>query len=69
MADWKRFAGARRLLVVMVLGGLLALSVAAMAEDKPIVGKPIIKKDPPKPKKDGEGSPQARWGTNGRAAF
>ena len=40
---------------VAFLGGLLSVPVTAQAEDKPIVGKPIIKKDPPPPpKKDGE---------------
>ena len=39
----------------LTLGSLLATPHAARADDVPIiVGKPIIKKDPPQPKKDGE---------------
>ena len=50
MAHRKRLVGALVLLTAAFLAGLLA----AQADDKPIVGKPIIKPDKkkPGPKKD-----------------
>ena len=52
-----RRAAAALMIFSLAFGALLAAPLAARADDGPIVGKPIIIKDPPKPQPKGNFTP------------